>query len=474
MATHYSRLQLKVAPALKYQDFSFQFLVVNKELGKTVFKDEGNFDDKGFGKWFNIYQPNRVLMYKIKYRGEIIKTVTAKAYPEPNRWSLFEFKTTVRKTEKVKENIQEIQINDGEVAWYLVKKSEPVMTWAQRVFKKPLTQKDWGILKANNPHLSNLVSMGILQPGQVVIIANSTTAKELPEYKKQAQQAQKNLEEMKKDKDFDSVYFAAIYDPLQDIKAQSDLVGLTKEAINGDFVEIFKKNMERDPFIFSPKVAIDSAVGLVGEANREAMDSYTDLLRKMDYEKRLKSEYSYRRNFYLFERKYAGEFNRMNQAAGQRFFSWNHGVNYKNNRDSVRRTVFMRTKNSSSLEDYIKKMDETSKISKTLKWGGRLLFTVEVAQSGIAVADVYKSGDSDATRKEILVQTGKIEGGLAGAGLGAAVGGMLVTAVAGTAGLPVLVIVGVVAVGLTVGVGYFGGVTGASLTEYAYERLTKK
>lgn len=45
---------------------------------------------------------------------------------------------------------------------------------------------------------------------------------------------------------------------------------------------------------------------------------------------------------------------------------------------------------------------------------------------------------------------------------------MLVIAVAGTARLPVLVIVGVTAVGLTVGVGCFGGVAGASLTEYAY------
>lgn len=135
MATHYSRLQFKVNPPLQYKDFSFQFLVINRELGKTVFKDEGSFDEKGFGKWFHIYQPNRVLMYKIKYRGEVIKTLTAKAYPEPNKWSFFEFKTTTGTTKKAKENVQEILINDGEVAWYLVKTSEPVMTWAQRVFK---------------------------------------------------------------------------------------------------------------------------------------------------------------------------------------------------------------------------------------------------------------------------------------------------------------------------------------------------
>lgn len=83
-----------------------------------------------------------------------------------------------------------------------------------------MTEKDWGILKANNPHLNNLVSLGVLQPGQVVIISNSTTAKELPEYKKQAQQAHDNLEQMKKDKDFDPVFFAQNYEFFYDALLQ--------------------------------------------------------------------------------------------------------------------------------------------------------------------------------------------------------------------------------------------------------------
>ncbi|WP_228272803.1 hypothetical protein [Acinetobacter junii] len=57
-------------------------------------------------------------------------------------------------------------------------------------------------------------------------------------------------------------------------------------------------------------------------------------------------------------------------------------------------------------------MDETSKVSKGLKYGGRLVFAWDIISSGQSVADVYKTGDSEATRKEIIKQTGKIEGGL--------------------------------------------------------------
>ncbi len=57
-------------------------------------------------------------------------------------------------TEKVKQNIKEIFLNDSEVAWYLVKKTETMHDWSKRVFKKPLIASDWDILRVNNPHIS--------------------------------------------------------------------------------------------------------------------------------------------------------------------------------------------------------------------------------------------------------------------------------------------------------------------------------
>lgn len=103
-------------------------------------------------------------------------------------------------------------------------KTETMHDWAKRVFKKPLIASDWDTLKANNPHISNMASIRLLTPGMVVVLSNSTTAKELPQYKKDAQEAQNNLEKMKKDKDFDAEFFAQnyefFYDALNDSRTE--------------------------------------------------------------------------------------------------------------------------------------------------------------------------------------------------------------------------------------------------------------
>lgn len=95
------------------------------------------------------------------------------------------------------------------MAWYLIKKTETMQAWAKRVFKKPLIASDWDTLKANNPHISNMASIRLLTPGMVVVLSNSTTAKELPQYKKDAQEAQK-LRANEKDKDFDAEFLLKI------------------------------------------------------------------------------------------------------------------------------------------------------------------------------------------------------------------------------------------------------------------------
>ena len=64
----------------------------------------------------------------------------------------------------------------------------------------------------------------------------------------------------------------------------------------------------------------------------------------MDEAKQAKSPESFRRNFYLFERANAKEFEALKAASNQRFFAWNHGINFKDNRDMIRRTVFVRAK----------------------------------------------------------------------------------------------------------------------------------
>ncbi|MDH1706301.1 MAG: hypothetical protein A3F63_02280 [Pseudomonadales bacterium RIFCSPHIGHO2_12_FULL_40_16] len=471
---YYSRLKLTVQAPLKLKDLTYKFVVINNNTKKRT-QFEGRFDKQGLTGWTEIYNLNTSLIYEVYLRGEILQKISVKPYPDKKTHSVFTIKVTSEITKKVKENIKEIYLEDGVVGWYLVKQKETMLDWSKRIFKKTLIPSDWDVLRANNPHLKNIAAIKILIPGQVIVLCNTTTAKELNNYKSQAEKAELKLEKFLKDPKFDPLYFANSYDQLHEIKKNSDFVGLTNEPVQADFSDLFLQNMKSDPFIFASKESIDSAVNFNSTVNKEVANRYTVLLKKMDEAKQSKNPESFRRNFYLFERANAKEFEALKAASNKRFFSWNHGVNYKDNRDMIRRTVFVRAKNYSSIDDYIKNMDETSKVSKSLKWGGRLVFAWDIYGSVNSVAQVYEKGDSDGTRKEILKQTGKINGGLLGAriggSIGTAIGGVVIGVVGGTVGLPVLAVVGVIAVGGTLIGGYVGGVTGQAVVEYGYERL---
>ena len=438
MATHYTRLQFKVNPHLQYKDFSFQFLVVNRELGKTVFKDEGAFDDKGFSKWFHIFQPNLELMYKIQYRGKVIKTITAKAYPEPNKWSLFELKTTVESTEKANENTKEIQINDGEVAWYLIKKSEPVMTWAQRVFKKPLAAQDWKILKANNPHLSNMVSMGVLQPGQVVIIASSTTAKELAEYKKQAQQAHQNLEQMKKDKDFDAAFFAQNYEFFYDALLRENTKIVNKNIFEeSDHPLTIKFNQEekKDGF-FEQKMAVDGAVSLVqGQAHR-VYRIHGELAQKLAEEQAKGSALANAKNFTQFKQKYASLYKELDQESVKKFLRWDQSIKTNNMRRMLKQSALVRDNSfKGGIKEYAKQMGKIGKFASQLKIAGYVSIAADVVSSSVTV---YEAAPEDKARTTV-VETAKVSAGI---GVGAIVGYLIIGLATGGTGL---IVIGIVA-----------------------------
>lgn len=84
---------------------------------------------------------------------------------------------------------------------------------------------DWDVLRANNPHLKNIAAIKILIPGQVIVLCNTTTAKELNNYKSQAEKAELKLEKFFERFKFDPLYFANSYDQLHEIK-NSDFVGI--------------------------------------------------------------------------------------------------------------------------------------------------------------------------------------------------------------------------------------------------------
>ena len=186
MSTYFSRLKLSVQVPLKLKDLTYKFVVINNaNKKKTIF--EGNFDEQGLTGWTEVYNLNTSLFYVVYLRGETLQTIAVKAYPNKKTHSTFTIKMTTEITQNIKENIKEIYLNDGEVAWYLIKKTETMLDWSKRVFKKPLIASDWDTLKTNNPHISNIAPIRLLTPGMVVILSNSTSAKELQKYKSSGQ-----------------------------------------------------------------------------------------------------------------------------------------------------------------------------------------------------------------------------------------------------------------------------------------------
>ena len=441
MATQYSRLQLKVHAPLKIKDLTFKVTLTNSATKKTVFSYEGAFDKNGFTKWIHIFQPNRSLIYEVLYRGDVIQRISAKAYPNMNNWSFFDFKTTSELTKKVKENIKEIHLNDGEVAWYLIKKPETVLAWSNRVFKKPLAPSDWDTLRANNPHLSSLVSVGILKPGWIIILSNSTTAKALPEYKKHAKAAFKNLEEMQKDKNFDALFFAQNYEFFYDA-ILSKQAKVTTENIfeNNEHPLVQKFESDSNDSLFGWKdarsIAIDGALSFSEGAITRIYRIHGELGMKMAEEKAKGTKLANAKNFRAFRQKYSTLYNDLNRASMKRLFRWDQSIKTDNMRRIINGSSLARGKNyKGGLKEYTNKMREVSKVIKRVKLGGYFFLAFDIYNANDAINNA-KPEDKERTT---VVETSQIVGGLGGGAAGAFI--VITLASGGTS----LIVVGVAA-----------------------------
>lgn len=469
MKQRYSRLQFKVHSPLKIKDLTYKFKVINNATQKVSFSDTGNFDEQGFTKWFSIFQPNRTLHYEVIYRGEVIQRISAKSYPKQNNWSVFDFKTTTELTKNINENIKEIHLNDGEVAWYLIKKQEPVLSWSNRVFKKPLASTDWDILKANNPHLPNLVSMGVLQPGQVVILANSTTAKDLTEYKTQAQQAHKKLEEMKKDKDFDATFFAQNYEFFYDAIQNKNTRIVDKTIFEKEdhlaikFNEHKKKEKEEDSF-FEQKIAFDATVTLAeGKAHR-IYRIHTELAEKYAEEKAKGSSLAAPKNFKLFKQKYANLYNQIESESTQKFLKWDQSIKTNNMRRVLSQSAPSRDKDyKGGIKDYAKKMGEIGRFSKQLKLIGYAALATDVVSAGVKISEAEPEGRARTT----VVETTKVA---AGFGAGVIVSAIIIGVATGGTGLVVLGIVAISGTLASKAVGDVSGVVAGRMYDIVVEK----
>nr|WP_174505656.1 hypothetical protein [Acinetobacter sp. Marseille-Q1620] len=467
MSTHFSQLKLSVQEPLKLKDLTCNLIVTNNATKKkTVI--ERRFDEQGRTGWTEIYNLNTTLIYAVYLRGELLQKIAAKPYPNKQTNSIYTIKTTTEITKKVKENIKEIYLNDGEVAWYLIKKTETMLDWSKRVFKKPLVASDWDILRANNPHISNIQSIRLLTPGQVVILSNSTTAKELPEYKKYAQEAQKNLDEMKKDKNFDAEFFAQNYELFFDALADSR-TELTNVNIfeNNDHPLVHKLDNGSDSSGIAwgsiAKGGIDATLGFHVGVVQRMNKVHGELALKYFEEGAKGSSLANSKHFKAFRNKYKDLYSQLDHEYSKGIFKWDQSIKTDNMRRIIKQSSLARGETyKGGMKDYSIKMSELGKMSKVVKGGGYLFLALDIYNAGDAIANA-KPGEKARTT---VVETSKIAGGMAGGAAGAFI--VLTVATGGTS----LIVLGVAAVTSAV-IGWAGGEGAGALSGYIYDTMSK-
>lgn len=467
MSAYFSRLKLNVQAPLKLKDLTYKFVVTtNSNKKKIVF--DGRFNEQGLTSWTQINNLNTTLIYEIYLRGELLQKVSVKAYPERKAHSVYTIKTTTEITKKVKENIKEIYLNDGEVAWYLIKKNETMADWSKRVYKKPLSASDWDVLRANNPHIKNMAPIRILTPGQVIILSNSTTAKELQKYKKEAQEAQKKLDEMKRDKNFDEQFFAQNYEFLYDAVADNR-TQLTHKNIfeNNDhpLVQKFDKDAKDSESAWGAiaKGGIDATLAFHEGTVTKMNKIHGELALKMAEERAKGSGLANPKNFKAFRNKYKDLYTQLDQVYAKGVFKWDQSIKTNNMRRIINQSSLARgTTYKGGMKEYVEKMTELGKMSKVIKGGGYLFLALDIYNAGDAIA----SAKPEEKTKTTVVETSKLAGGLAGGALGAFI--VLTVASGGTS----LIVLGVAAV-VSAGVGWAGGEGAGLVTEYIYDRVNK-
>ena len=453
------KLELKVDSPLKLKDLKYKFIVKNNQTKKISFSEIGNFDDKGFTKLYEIYNLNTSLIYEIYLRGEVIQTISVKAYPNKNNWSLFKIKLTKGLTKKATENIQDVYIKDDEAAWYLVKNKQTVLELTGKLFKAPLTPSDWEILQKNNPHLGGLPSMKYLNPGQVIVLSNVTSGKRLDKYKKQAQEAQKKLDELTKDPKFDAEFFAEYYEFFFDA-LHDPYSGLTKLAEEDmDFTEKYADNINGSAI----KSTLDGAFNLADSSKEKVLKNYGAILEELNKERAKNSRLANPKKFAEFKRANAKLFQDFDNAFSRRIFHFDTGIQTPNLRRHLHQTAFVRGQNyKGGLDGYLKNINDAGKISKSVKAGGWIFLGMDAVEAGLTIHKAYKTGDNDELRKASIVEPLKIAGSAGGASLGGYAAGAVVGLVigVGTGGL------GLVVIGLAVAVGgYAGGEIGKAIGE---------
>lgn len=369
--------------------------------------------------YYEIYQKNRQTNKDIK-----VQTLLAKAYDNTKNWSLYSYKVSLGVTKKEKENIKEIYLNNGEVAWYLIKNRESATSWARKVFKKQLTVEDWKILEQNNPHIYQFDSKTQLKPGQVIILSNSTTAKEIPEYKRLAKEANKNLEQMVHGEGVDAQFFAQNYEFLHDAISDDRVEVTTKKVFDTDHPLVYKFKQENDSRTAMDAVKDNMGAWDVGKIGIDGILAFSagsaqrmtaingKLAQKMAEERAKKSGLDNPKNFKLFRQKYKDLYAELDRESMKRMFRWDQSIKTNNMRRMINQSALARGKTyKGGMFDYTKQMRKVGKMAKSVKVGGYLLLPLDIY---FAYDEIQNAAPEEKARTTV-VEGSKLAGGAVGA-----------------------------------------------------------
>ncbi|WP_151776043.1 hypothetical protein, partial [Acinetobacter colistiniresistens] len=295
----------------------------------------------------------------------------------------------------------------------------------------------------------------ILSPGMVIVLSNSTTAKELPKYKRDAQDAFKNLEEMKKDKDFDAEFFAQNYEFFYNSLINEDYVGLSHTPI---------ENVDGTGTILATRAknTVDGALLFVEATKNRTLGAYSQLVKNYAQEHQKKTRLANPKHFSKFEAVNAALLRDFENSISQRMFKWDTGIQTTNLRKNLRSTAFVKSAYyQGGLPAYLKNMNEVGRVTSVLKQGGNFMIGVGIGEAGINIYQATETGDNKKIRKAVLVEPlklgGSIYGGLKGASLGAAAAVLVIGVGTGGVGL---IVIGACAVAGGIGGGILGGQIG--------------
>lgn len=378
----------------------------------------------------------------IQFDGRYRKTVYLEHFDKDNpKMSLISLKSTSGSNSTDEKNKVEVKVTENaEVAWYLIKKQEPVGSWVSRVLNKPLLPSDWEILSANNPHLPNLNLMGVLQPGQVVILSNSKTAKELPKYKKYAQHAYDVLEEMNKMKDFDAEFFAQNYEFLYDsLKVKSSQI-IPREAFdkNEHPLTIKFNEQKKEKGFFEQKMAADATLLLVQGKVHKTYMLHAELANRYA-QSGIKGSSNASLKFSNFRLENASLYNQLNQEQVKNFLRWDQSIKTSNMRKILNQSTPVKdSKYQGGVQEYAKELAGVGKASIQLKSLGYLSIALDVINSGVTVYDATPENRVKTT----VVETAKVTTGIVA---GSFAGALIVGLATGGTGLIVLGIVAITA-----------------------------